>query len=147
MAYSDSHRRHLLTIFRHVDRLLGESYERLVANDESMLFPPDVADATPEQRAAIAETLAEFRRVIQTFMQAHGIRDEYSKLSALWSFRTALDYAWSVLEEIEPGRLAAYGQLDAADAEAARQAMEDLQTLLMNLAESLKPSKMEPPHA
>lgn len=147
MSYDESHRRHLLTTFEYVDRLLGESFQRLTAQGDPLLFPVSVADATPEQIEAIAATLTAFRAGVRDFLQAHGIRPERTVPGALWSFRTALDYAWSALEEIAPARLTAYGPLDPADGEAAGRVMEELQALLRQLAMTLEASAKGPPNA
>lgn len=111
------------------------------------LFPLAVADATPAQSQAATEALAGLRAHMRAFLDAHAIREERSGLSALWTFRTALDYAWWALEEIAPARLAAYGPLDAADAEAAAQVMNELQTMLKRLAATLDATPAEQPHA
>lgn len=138
MVFSDSHKRHLLVMITHLDRMLAETAHELVSSADGQLFPAYLVDASPEQRRFIEERLVEFRRVARGFLDTHGIVWNRRPVSALWALQTALHSALEELDELAPRRLAAYGAVAAEDARAAEGVRAKLWAILVECLDFLR---------
>jgi GTP-binding protein EngB required for normal cell division len=133
--FNESHQRHLITSFRHIEDLLGEAAAKLESPDGGRLFKEYVPDATAAQRKVLADYLSQFRFAVRRFMDAHGLRSQGKTVSAWYAFQTALMFAQIAVEELRPKYLRGYGALDRDDAAAAEQLVAELTTLLRRIGD------------
>ncbi len=110
MTVNDGHRRAILAAFRTIDRLLQEVEKARVsaASPFSRVFN----DLTPTQQRAIGEHVAAIRLCMTDALKALGATIRPPQTAASWAIQTALAFAQTTVQEIDPVRLTGYGPLD-----------------------------------
>ena len=138
MPFSDNHKRLLLTSFSHMDKLLAQAAANLEPTEGNRLFPPCVPDATPIQRRVIGDYIGSFRNVARPFLESAAVTAQGPTTSGLWMFRTALDFVWITLAEMEPKRMAGYGALDPDASAEVEKVLAQLHAIVRQVSEYLQ---------
>jgi GTP-binding protein EngB required for normal cell division len=133
--FNESHQRHFITSFRHIEELLGDAAAKLEPVEPGRLFNEYVQDASPSQRKILADYLAQFRFAARRFMDAQGLRNQSKAVSALYAFQTAVMFAQISVEELRPKYLRGYGALGPEEGGAAERLVAELTTLLRRMAD------------
>ncbi len=133
MSLNESHKRHLLNTFRHIDGELTE-LERLL-NAASARSPlSDVAhDLSPTQCKVIQDYCARIRDELLAAIKRHELSLDIQSTSALWSIQTRLQFIHVAIAEMRPRSLRGYGEVDAESAAAVNQTCADLERLIDRL--------------
>jgi hypothetical protein len=134
---NDSQKRHLVTTFRHVDRLLAGAAKTLAATASPGPFQDVVPDATPAQAKVIEDSLARFREALVEALAVYGVRPPPPAAGAVWSARTALLSAEIALEDLTPRSMRAYGELPDAAAAPLERIAAELTSLVRRMARDL----------
>jgi GTP-binding protein EngB required for normal cell division len=129
----DGHRRYLLSHFRHLDQMLGEISLQLRPADDARLFHTVVPDADDDRRRVLDDYVAQMRFILRSFMQVQQLRDDTEPVSALRSFRVAMSFAATSIEELRPRYLRGYGSVEADVADAVERLAADLLALVQRI--------------
>lgn len=133
LKLNENHRRTLLAGFKYIDQLLTEGAAGLAPAEDGAVFGLVAADATPVQRKVISDQVARVRRAVRAALDACSIAVPAPTVGALWSLHTYLIAADIALEELGPGHLRGYGELDAAAADRVRALQAQVRTALADL--------------
>lgn len=131
---TENHYRYLLNAFRHLDTLLSDAADKLIATDSHRLFLPYRQDATAAQQKILRDYLESLRFVLQRFMQRHAMVVPAPTVSTLKVFHTSLTFARIAVEELRPEYLRGYGELESADEAQVLQVIAELSALLQRIA-------------
>lgn len=127
---NDAQRNRLLVTFRRLDELLADAVAHLGPGAAERLFPPWLADAAPIQQKRSADYARRLRSAMRAALDRLGLALPSAETSGVWSARSLLMEAQVVVAELEPSRLAGYGQVADADARELRVAIAELSNWL-----------------
>jgi hypothetical protein len=120
--------RHLLSVFRHLDELLGSVAE--VTHQDTSAFATIRLDLASHEamllRSAVAAARAEVARALTHF----GLPAPVPHISARWSAQTSLGFAEVALADLDPASMRGYGALEDSAAEHLRTVTEYLRILV-----------------
>lgn len=108
---NDNHKRHILALLRHVDRLLADVEH--VAAARTSPFDEHRPDLTPDDARLLESFIEEARDRMLSALDRLGIERPEPSVSARWSALTTLGMADIALSELDAGSLSGYGALDA----------------------------------
>jgi hypothetical protein len=111
--------------------------ENLQAGDDGRVFDTFLRDATSAQYKILNDYVTELRFLIRRFLATQRLDERPELVSALWSFRVAVNFADIAVEELRPKYLKAYGPLAPEPSDAVERLVADLKTLLRRLADYL----------
>lgn len=135
--FHENHQHYLLSQFHSIDKLLSEAVADLRPADDGRLFATHVADAAIDQRQVLSDYVAQLRFLLRRFMQVQNFIDAHRPVSAVSSFRVALSFAGTAVEELRPTYLRGYGEVDAESLAAAERLVADLKSLLGHMTNYL----------
>lgn len=127
---NDNHRRHLLVILEHVDKLLSDALSTLSGAEVASPFQQCIADSQPVQRKLLADHLSELRALMTQTLVRYEIPLPTPRISSLWLFRTALLTAQLAIEDLRPIHMREYGHLSDEET-------KDLEVLYAKIVEIL----------
>lgn len=105
---NSNQKRHLLTTFKHVDKLLQSALNELTLDSGLCRHIPDVA---PIQRKEVENYVIHLRRLMLSALEHFEIQLDEPVKSTLWAFRTAVLYSKISIEEIAPKYMRGFGGL------------------------------------
>ncbi|HVU26460.1 MAG TPA: hypothetical protein VHG71_01830 [Verrucomicrobiae bacterium] len=108
---NESHQRHLLVTFRHIDRLLSETEHILNSADSPSPFQEYVQDSTPVQRKVAHEHILRVRETMQRMLNDLKIPLKPPGIGALWAAHNHLAFASLAAIELEAKQMKGYGEL------------------------------------
>jgi GTP-binding protein EngB required for normal cell division len=138
IMFQENHQRYLFAQFHSIDKLFSEALAELRPAEDGRLFATHVPDATASQRQVLSDYVAQLRFLLRRFLQVQDFTDKRQPVSALWSFRVAISFAGTAVEELRPKYLRGYGDLDAVTTTAAERLAADLKSLLGRMASYLE---------
>jgi GTP-binding protein EngB required for normal cell division len=143
---NDNHRRHLVSILRHIDELLDETVAKLGPLEAARLFPSFIPDAAPIQRKVIADYARRIREAMAAALSRFGVAVAPPAVSGVWSARTNLMGAQIALAELAPRTLRGYGALTEEDERDLRATVSELSELLDQMESYLAQGPAEDLH-
>jgi hypothetical protein len=117
MNFNENQKRHLLTTFEHIDRLLADTEQILSSGDSGSLFQIYLSDMGSDGLEKFEEGAAEFRALMRGVLKRLGISPRPPQLSALNAALTTLDFVRIALEELKSRYMRGYGELTREAAE------------------------------
>lgn len=118
---NEGHRRSISSAAYVAEKLLREVAAAVASSSE----------LSPSRRAEVEAKLAEFRNSFRAFEQAFSGPREVVPLRR--AAQGALTYLWTVLEDLRPKRMKAYGELERGEAEEVEKHVERLLAQLREL--------------
>lgn len=95
---NDNHRRHLLSTFEHVDKLLTDALQAMACAESPSPFQRCLPDSLPVQRKVIGDYITRLRGTMVRSLEKQGIAVPKPQISSLWSFRSTLLFARTAVE-------------------------------------------------
>ena len=125
-----SQRTFVASTFAGIERSLSTAAEHLEVRDESLLFPPCEGQATPVESAVVREGLERLRKRMRDILNACDITPAADETGCLHALHVALEFAHVSLEEAEPQRLTAFGEISSEQGASLHAAVAELHTIL-----------------
>lgn len=122
----EGHRRSISSAAYVAEKLLREVAAAVASSNE----------LSPSRRAEVEAKMAEFRNSFRALEQAFGEPREVVPIRR--AAQGALTYLWTVLEDMRPKRLKAYGELERGEAEGIEKHVERLLAQLRELESLLR---------
>lgn len=132
---NDSHQRHLLATFQHVDNLLSE-VEQILAGSPSP-FQEYAPDATLFQRRETHDSVLRLRETMRRILADLNIPPNPPVCGALWAARSHLAFARLAFVEMDARRMQAYGNLSPTDKQIFDRISTELQEMIASLEHCL----------
>jgi GTP-binding protein EngB required for normal cell division len=132
-SLNDNHKRHLVTTFEHVDRLLTDSLRALNGAELASPFQRCVQDSLPIQRKVLADYAARLRALMVRILEDQGIEIPKPRISSLWSLKSTLMTAAIAIEELRPKYMRGYGNLS----DEATQGLESLTSQITDILDRM----------
>jgi hypothetical protein len=141
MMFSDAQARHLLAVFKYMDKSLGNALRAASgeANDRT-LFAEYILDANDSQPTELAAQIARFRTIMRAFLEKHEIADPVA-ISAIFAFKTTLEFMRVSLQEIRPRGLANFGELSPEGAAEITRLIDELNAIVTQMMSICRESK------
>ena len=140
MIFNQSQQRALFFALKRVDELLSAAIAAGGSKKPITLFPDVLADATPERQKSLRLCLEQLRAIILRFIGTNGIPILPPKAGAHWALRVALNFASVELEQLEPKRFRAFGELSGEAEDVLTKLLNDLRSVLEKIAAVPEPS-------
>ncbi|MCX8107983.1 MAG: hypothetical protein N3G20_04190 [Verrucomicrobiae bacterium] len=140
---NENHKRHLVAVFRRIDKLLSEAERVLVTADSASPFNEYVQDSTPVQRKVVHDCIERIRGIMARTMTELGLPKPGRGTSAVWGARGYVGFAIIQVAEMEPKRMTGYGTLSWEDCEAINRLVQELNAALEDLAGYLEQGSRE----
>jgi GTP-binding protein EngB required for normal cell division len=135
---NDNHKAKLLASLQYLDELLGTSLDKLERSDH-FLFPPYVADVSPEQHKLLGDYLAQLRQAMRRFLDAQEMSPAHRRIGAAWALHVTLTSAQVALDELRPDKLRGYGELSAEGEQEIAALLAGLRAILVQMDACLVP--------
>lgn len=130
-----NHRRSLVAGFRHLDELLADAESS--ANTSPSPFAKQFNDLSPVERRVVLDSVAGIRDRMVSAVRAIGVALPPPRTAASWAIQTALSFAQITVQEMDPKRLAGYGDVGPEAADLLRVLNADVERSLRRLTSYL----------
>jgi hypothetical protein len=136
---SENHQRRILTTFRHIDDLLGQSLNAL-APAKTNLGSRCVQDLSLSRRHRIEKSIELIREMMRHFLERSQISLPERSTTSSWTIRTNLTSLDIALEDLHPKKMKGYGEMDPASAKDLSRTLQEIRGVVSQLLQSLDPS-------
>ncbi|MFN2123198.1 MAG: hypothetical protein ACK2UP_06820 [Candidatus Promineifilaceae bacterium] len=137
MFLNEYQKHHLLTRFKHIDRLMADTEQILSSTPSRGIFQHHVVDVTPAGLEEFERGASEFRESMKRVLQRHGLRLQQSQVSILKGALTNLTLVDIALEELKSKYMRGYGELTQESAERLDEQILRMQTAVAHIRERM----------
>lgn len=135
---NDNHKRHLISVFGHIDDLLDEAEHILTTADSDTPFAKYTQDASPVQRKVIGDYIQHVREAIGRAMKDLNLSWPAPISGSLWAAQTNVTFAHISVVKIEPKHMIGYGALSDKDIKLIGDIVAELNAALERLMSYLR---------
>lgn len=135
---NDNHKRHLISVFGHIDEFLDEAEHILTAADSDTPFAKYTQDASPVQRKVIGDYIQRVREAIVRAMKDLNLSWPPPISGSLWAAQTNATFAYISVVKIEPKNMMGYGALSDTDIKLIGDIVAELNAALERLMSYLR---------
>jgi len=126
--------RRLRVTCHYIDRLLSQVEELLNVADSKAAFPRYLDDISPAQRRGIEDHISRIRNRLVRLLQDQGIAPEPPLIPASRAVNVALTVIDIAVEELEPGRMRGYGDIEEAAANELTRIVDELRAMVLEFS-------------
>jgi len=136
-ALAENHKQALLSRLRRIDNLLRELEYRTQPGGIESAFGEDISDWTCERRRIVFDRIAEVRVLLKSIIERKDLVVAPSAASAAWLVQTSVDLMLSVVDELRPERMRAYGELSGDACRELEDIISDLRRQFLKLTDTI----------
>jgi len=130
---NESHERHLIVTFRHIDGLLSEAEQILATAGSASPFAEYTQDSTPVQRKVLHDYIERVRQAMNRALTDLRLPRPAPVCGAMWAAGGRFSFTQIAVAEMEPQCLRGYGALSEEDVKAINEIVAELNATLERL--------------
>ena len=136
-ALAENHKRALLSRLRRIDSLLREIEYRTHPGSIKSASTEEISDWTCAKRRIVFDWITDVRKLLESIIKRQGLVAAPST-SAAWQVQTSVDLMLSVVDELRPERMRAYGELSEAACSELDGIISDLRQQFLKLTDTIR---------